>query len=129
MQDKELYRQLLGLEWPWEVSEVGIDLDKARIDVWIRWPGGGREEILCPECKEIGKIHDYREERQWRHLDTMQFQTILHCRVPRVECLQHGVKTIDVPWSEKHSHFTALFERLGIGVLLACQNQTKAKQL
>ena len=127
MQDKELYRQLLGLEEPWKVSEVEINLDKSRIDVWIRYPEA--KEVLCPECGKSGRIYDHREERQWRHLDTMQFQTILHCRVPRVECSVHGVKSIDVPWSERHSHFTTLFERLAIDILLACQNQTKAKKL
>ena len=31
--------------------------------------------------------------------------------------------------AEKHSRFTALFERLSIDVLLGCQNQSKAKEL
>ena len=59
----------------------------------------------------------------------MQFQTILHCRIPRVRCSEHGVRSIDVPWAEDRSQFTALFERLAIDILLACQNQTKAKEL
>ena len=46
---------------------------------------------------------------------------------PRIECLKHGVKTIDVPWSEKHSHFTLLFERLAIDVLLALSQSNKGK--
>lgn len=54
----------------------------------------------------------------------MQFQTILHCRIPRVECKEHGAKSIEVPWSEKQSRFTMLFERLAIDVLLACQSLT-----
>ena len=57
----------------------------------------------------------------------MQFQTILHCKIPRIECLKHGVKTIDVPWIEKHSHFTLLFERLAIDVLLALSQSNKGK--
>lgn len=65
----------------------------------------------------------------WRHLDTMQFQTLIRCRVPRVKCKDHGVSTITVPWSEKQSRFTQLFQRFAIDVLLACQNQTKAKEL
>ena len=59
----------------------------------------------------------------------MQFQTILHCRIPRINCDEHGVKSVAVPWAEKNSRFTALFERLAIDVLLGCQNQTKAKEL
>ena len=36
---------------------------------------------------------------------------------------------MEVGWAEKHSRFTALFERLSIDVLLGCQNQSKAKEL
>jgi transposase len=59
----------------------------------------------------------------------MEFQTILHCRIPRINCPEHGVKSIDIPWADKNSRFTALFERLAIDVLLGCQTQTKAKGL
>ena len=34
--------------------------------------------------------------------------------VPRVECSEHGVVTVAVPWSEPGSGFTALFEALVI---------------
>jgi len=59
----------------------------------------------------------------------MQFQTIVHWRIARVKCAEHGIKSMAVPWAEKHSRFTALFERLSIDVLLGCQNQSKAKEL
>ncbi len=127
MQDRELYRQLLGLLDPWKVSEVAIDFEGRKVDVWVEWPP--EKEALCPECGKGYGIYDHREERQWRHLDTMQFQTILHCRIPRIKCTEHGVKSIDVPWAEKNSRFTALFERLAIDVLQGCQNQTKANDL
>ena len=106
MQDRELYRQLLGLMGPWRVSEVAIDFEGRKVDVWVEWPP--EKEALCPECGKAYGVYDHREERQWRHLDTMQFQTILHCRIPRIKCTEHGVKSIDVPWSEKNSRFTAL---------------------
>lgn len=127
MQDRELYKQLMGLRDPWKVTEVTVDFEKLKVDVWVEWPP--EKQAACPECKKASNIYDHREERQWRHLDTMQFQTILHCRIPRVNCPEHGAKSIDVPWAEKNSRFTALFERLSIDVLLGCQNQTKAKEL
>lgn len=127
MQDKELYRQLMGLREPWRVSEVKVDFEGLKVDVWVEWPPEGKAP--CPECGADCMIYDHREERQWRHLDTMQFQTILHCRIPRINCEEHGVKSIAVPWAEKNSRFTALFERLAIDVLMGCQNQTKAKEL
>jgi len=127
MQDRELYRQLMGLREPWAVTEVKIDFEGLRVDVWVEWPA--EQQGVCPECGKACRIYDHREERQWRHLDTMQFQTILHCRIPRVSCPEHGAKSIDFPWAEKNSRFTALFERLSIDVLLGCQNQSKAKEL
>lgn len=127
MQDRELYRQLLGLREPWKVTEVKIEFEGVRVDVWVEWPA--EQQGVCPACGQACRIYDHREERQWRHLDTMQFQTILHCRIPRVSCPEHGIKSIDFPWAEKSSRFTALFERLSIDVLLGCQNQSKAKEL
>jgi len=127
MQDRELYRQLMGLREPWAVTEVKIDFEGLRVDVWVEWPP--EQQGMCPECGKACRIYDHREERQWRHLDTMQFQTILHCRIPRVSCPEHGTKSVDFPWAEKNSRFTALFERLSIDVLLGCQNQSKAKEL
>lgn len=127
MQDKEFYRQLMGLQEPWKVKEVKIDFKQNKVDVWIEWPP--EKKGACPVCGKGSAIYDHREERRWRHLDTMQFQTILHCRIPRIKCAEHGVKSIDIPWAEKNSRFTALFERVAIDVLLGCQNQTKAKGL
>lgn len=48
---------------------------------------------------------------------------------PRIECPTHGVQAITVPWSEKHSRFTILFERLAIDLLRSTQNQTSAQKL
>ncbi len=77
--------------------------------------------FCCPECKKQLSCYDHGEERQWRHLDSCQFKTILIGRVPRVECPEHGVKSVAVPWAEPHSRFTIMFERFAIEVLLMTQ--------
>ena len=38
MQDKELYRQLMGLREPWRVSEIKVDIVGLKADVWVEWP-------------------------------------------------------------------------------------------
>jgi transposase len=48
MRDTELYRQLLGLETPWEVSRVQLSTDDERVDVFAEHPKGTR--WACPEC-------------------------------------------------------------------------------
>jgi transposase len=69
MQDRELYRQLLGLREPWAVTEVKIDFEGLRADVWVEWPP--EQQGVCPECGKACRINDHREERQWRHLDNI----------------------------------------------------------
>jgi len=74
-------------------------------------------------------FYDLREERSWRHLDTMQFETRILCRVPRAQCPEDGVKTIKTPWAGKHGRFTLLFEAVAIQVLQACANVEDARKL
>ena len=47
--------------------------------------------------------HDRAGERVWRHLDTCQYQTFLHARVPRVACPTHGVRHVRVAWMSRGS--------------------------
>lgn len=39
---------------------------------------------------------------------------------PRVHCKKHGVRRVRLPWAEEKAQFTALFGRLAIDVMLAC---------
>ena len=119
MQDKELYQQILGLDTPWSVRDVALDHEKSEIRVQVDHPRGAT--FSCPECENQLSCHDHTEERRWRHLDSCQFKTILVARIPRVKCPVHGVKNANVPWAEKHSRFTIMFERFAIDVLLATQ--------
>lgn len=124
---EEHYEQLLGLTPPWKVSRLNLDVEHLRIEIDVIWPPG--EPAICPECGTSCAIKDHRDERTWRHLDTMQFQTLVRCRVPRSECPEHGVKTIRVPWAEAGSRFTQLFERFAIDVLLAARSVSQAQDL
>lgn len=116
MRDIDLYRHILGLESPWTVEDVKLSVKDLRVDISvthgerIRWP--------CPDCQTELPLYDHADPRSWRHLDSCQFQTFLHARPPRVECPQHGVKQVILPWAEARSRFTALFERLAIDIML-----------
>lgn len=116
MQDTELYRVLLGLESPWTVARVALDVKGQRVDVYAEHKE--RKTWPCPECQAACGLHDHDQERTWRHLDSCQFQTYLHARIPRVRCHEHGIRQVKVPWAEPRSRFTLLFERFAIDVLL-----------
>src|ERR1035441_7621271 len=113
-----LYRHLLGITAPWEVSRVELSVKGERVDVWVTHAKGTR--FACPECDTTLAIYDHTDERSWRHLDSCQFATFLHAKPPRVECAEHGVRQVALPWAEPMSRFTILFERLAVDVLKEC---------
>ena len=116
MKDTDLYQKLLGLETPWSVEKVDLNLSAERVDVWVAHPAG--QTWPCPKCGKVLGCRDHAEQRSWRHLDSCQFKTYLHARIPRVECTEHGVVQVEVPWAAARSRFTALMERWIIQVLL-----------
>jgi transposase len=127
MQDHELYRRILGIEAPWFVDAVDLQLESGEIHVYLRHHQ--MIEWACPECGTACKLYDHQAERRWRHLDTCQYQTILHAEPPRSECRDHGVKVVRLPWAEPSSRFTALFEGLALEWLKAASQKAVAELL
>jgi transposase len=127
MQDRELYRRILGIESPWQVERVELKLESGEIHVYLEHDGAA--SWLCPECSLASPLYDHQPERRWRHLDTCQYQTILHASPPRTACKEHGVKAVALPWAEAGSRFTALFEALAIAWLKAASQKAVAQRL
>jgi len=121
------YGQLLGIGSPWEVKTVELKLPEKKVEIELIWQWGAAAK--CPECGRECSIHDRAPERTWRHLDTMQFATLIRARVPRCNCPDHGVKTMAVPWAAPAGRFTLLFERFAVDVLLACASVSQACEL
>ena len=120
------YRLLLGLDDAWRVDQVNLALEERKVEIELSHCGG---PLICPACEVACSQADLAPEREWRHLDTMQFQTIVRARIPRSKCPQCGVKTVAIPWADKHSRFTLLFEALALEVLTACANVKRAAEL
>src|SRR6266581_3302570 len=127
MQDRELYRQILGIEAPWFVERVELKLNQGEVHIYLEH--GEMASWPCPECETSCQLYDHQGERQWRHLDTCQYQTILHARPPRTECAEHGVRVVKLRWAELSSRFTALMERLVIDWLRAASQKAVGEQL
>lgn len=121
------YEQLLGIARPWNVSEVLLDPIQIKLTISVIWTPDNKAP--CPVCAQPCSINDHREERSWRHLDTMQFETIITCRVPRSSCPKHGIKTIKIPWASNCSRFTLLFERFAIDVIHASKSTSQAMSI
>jgi transposase len=120
---QELFRVALGLAEPWKVSKIEFSQEQHQLDLWLDFPAGSR--FACPECGR-GDCGVYDStERAWRHLNFFQHKTFLHARQPRVECPDHGVKTVEVPWSRPGSGFTLLMEAF---ILVLVQSGMTAAQ-
>ena len=127
MEDRELYRRILGVENPWRVASVDLQVLSKEVHVYL-----AHEEVPtwpCAECGASSQLYDHQPERRWRHLDTCQYRTILHAEPPRSQCPTHGVRVVKLPWAEPSSRFTALFEALAIAWLKAASQKAVAGQL
>lgn len=117
MDSTELYSQLLGVAAPWTVQRVAMDVHGLSVDIYLEHAKSVR--FACPTCGQMCAVYDHLAERRWRHLDSCHFRTVLHAQPPRVQCPDHGVRQIALPWAEGNARFTRMFESLAIDVLLA----------
>jgi transposase len=75
MQDRELYRQILGIEAPWFVERVELKLAEGGVHLHLdhhevmNWPR--------PECGAECRLYDHQPERQWRHLTPVSTSGLL----------------------------------------------------
>jgi hypothetical protein len=120
MRDTELYEGILGLTRPWRVETVKLDTANKSVEVKVGYKEG---TLWASEQGERLPVYDH-VERRWRHLDTCGFETLIVCRVPRVQTPEGKVETVPVPWAGKRSRFTLLYERfatLGAAGLPQCE--------
>ncbi|MEI6848200.1 MAG: transposase family protein [Chlorobiaceae bacterium] len=69
------YQQLLGLPDTWNVDDGNLSLSGLKIEVHLSFLS---DNVLCPQCSNSSKVYDQPPEERWRHLDTMQFETIIN---------------------------------------------------
>jgi len=63
--------KLLGIEAPWRVSSAQLDLLRGRVELDVAWDEAA--PVVCPECGQACARHDHAPQREWRHLNVMQF--------------------------------------------------------
>lgn len=127
MKDTELYTQLLGVTEPWSVKQVDLSIENNRVTVEVELKRG----IFWADPEvEGGRAHiNGWTERQWRHLDTCQFETIIKARVPQLKYGSGKVEELAVPWAERYARVTAQMESFVLRVLAACSSIQKVGEL
>lgn len=123
MDQNQFYTQIFGITHPWAVADVLLNVKDQEVTVLVDTEPS--IQLVCPECNKASPRYDKRP-RRWRHLDTCQFMTTIEADVPRVTCPEHGVLQVSVPWAERNSGFTALFECLVINWLKEASIQAVA---
>ncbi len=121
------YGLLLGIKSPWQVRRVDLKLAANRVEVDVEHDG--EAAVACPQCGRSCPRYDHAPQRQWRHLDVMQFATIIRARAPRCQCPEHGVITVQVPWAEPHGRFTLMFEAFAVAVIEAARSYVQAMEI
>jgi transposase len=125
MRDTELYAGILGLAAPWIVEAVKLDTGNQSVEV----KAGCQEGTLwASEAGERLPVYDH-VERRWRHLNTCGLETLMVCRVPRVQTPSGKAETVPGPWAGPRRRCTRLDERLALEVLLACRSVSVAAEL
>lgn len=126
MELSSFYKEILGLELPWVIEKVSVSSETK--DVVINISNIVGRKLGCKECGNLCSVYDHTPIRIWRHLDTCDYETHIHCRVPRTSCENCGIHRVKVPWSRPYSKFTLLFESHIIKVLQNTQVLTRSAE-
>src|ERR1035438_2516367 len=112
MNQNELFAMGLGLAGPRKVVRSGLEQSGEQskmLYVDIDFEEGSK--FPCPSCGQRCGVYD-SEVKRWRHMNFWQHATFLSARVPRVQCPEHKVRQVEVPWARPESGFTLMFEAL-----------------
>lgn len=125
MEDKEFFDKALGLQVPWFVSGVKLDLAFKKVELEIGSEPGWRWK---DSAGQAAQIHGW-EERRWRHRDMMEFETTIKARVPRLKRADGSTEVAAVPWADRYSRWTLAFEAHAVEVVEACTTLEAARGL
>jgi transposase len=108
MTPEDFYKIILEIDENWTVTSIALDDKQEEVNVLISYnKSKARDPVTNEECS----LYDHRDERSWRHLDTMQYKTYIKCCIPRVKNSLGKVNTITVPWADKIERVSYLLEK------------------
>jgi transposase len=113
LEAKDVFTLGLGLSAPWKLVGQRLDTEKRPHELHLEVSADRGASFACPDCGRACKAHDFASFT-WQHLNFFQHHCFITARVPRVDCPEHGVKRVMVPWARPGSHFTLLFEQAAL---------------
>lgn len=117
----ELFAGILEIGSPWSVTSVKRDEEASKVTVVVKFDRSKAGKL-------DGQIHGY-VEREWRHLDTCQYQTYIQARVPRMKFSDGSTAEVVVPWADRFSRVTNRMEAHAIAVLRGAQSHRSASKI
>ena len=123
MKDTALYELLLGIQTPWFVKSVDLSMQDQRVTVEVALKP---KQVWADPTNEQARAHiNGWTVREWRHLDTCQFETIIRARVPQLKYSTGQVEELTVPWADRYARVSHLMEAFVIRLMQACPNISK----
>jgi transposase len=127
MKDTALYEQLLGLTTPWAVKRVDLSMEDQRVTVEV---GLKAKQVWADPTDVTRRAHiNGWTEREWRHLDTCQFETVIRARVPQLKYSTGQVEELKVPWADRYSRVSQLMQAFVVRLLQACPTINRVCEL
>lgn len=100
MEFEEWFQELLGLGKDWVIERMDFGIDPMNIHADI----GYRSEPKCPACGKTCTRHD-SVAREWKGLNLGRTDLSIRAIIPRIDCPDHGILSMNVPWTDLESHF------------------------
>lgn len=111
MKPEELFAAALGIQSPWYITSINLEIEKGELNIEIDFPSGSEFEYVDQETGEIERYKAYDTSlKTWRHMNFFQYRCYLNAWIPRVKIKSGKVKQVKAPWEGNTSGFTLLFE-------------------
>ena len=111
---------MLGIKGSWYIKSVILSEEIKQVTVEVALRKG---LAWADPTDKTARAHiNGWTERQWRHLDTCQYKTIIKAKVPQLKYSDGTVKELPVPWADRYARVSLSMEAFVVELLQACPN-------
>lgn len=113
MTQEELFAAAIGIQSPWYIEDIQLDIPKGELKIKVNFKRGSKFQYVD---KQTGKTGEYKaydtQEKKWRHMNFFQYRCYLQAKIPRVKLDDGKIRQVKAPWEGLSRGFTLLFEAL-----------------